>query len=97
MKKTILFLFAAALLASGGYFIYGKRAGFGAVKPAAIQCAVDTDCKLIYSNCGCAAVPVSDQRDSLADAAVCKWNLCRGTGATAACGAGKCVKSVPKR
>ncbi|OGR81052.1 MAG: hypothetical protein A2X32_08905 [Elusimicrobia bacterium GWC2_64_44] len=57
------------------------------------ECAADKDCRLIYSNCGCAAVPAGDPRTVLdGGAAVCKWNICHGQNTAAVCRRGRCVK-----
>ena len=59
------------------------------------QCNKDEDCKLIYSNCDCLAVPKTDSRDSLESIEVCKHNLCRANNTTAVCQNNKCAKSEP--
>jgi len=87
MKKLVLpVLTVIALLAAAAYVLHRRRD----VK----ECAADKDCKLIYSNCDCAAVPAADPRASLdGGGAVCKWNLCIGRKTSAFCRAGRCVKS----
>jgi serpin B len=57
------------------------------------QCSSDSDCKLIYSNCDCEAVSISDSRTSLDNTGLCKMNLCRAYNTNAICSRGLCVKS----
>jgi len=56
-------------------------------------CYADSDCKLIYSNCDCEAVPINDPRTSLENDAICKWNICHGTNVTAICINNGCFRS----
>jgi hypothetical protein len=57
-------------------------------------CGQDSDCKLIYSSCGCEAVPVSDARERLdSDRGVdCHHNVCRSQHARAVCSSGVCTR-----
>ena len=76
--------FALALLAFAGPL---------AAASAGPACASAGDCRLIYSNCGCEAVTLSDPRTELRSDAVCKWNLCHGTKVEAVCRSGRCCRS----
>ena len=91
MKKHLLIsilVFAAALAA--GYFLLQKE------KPGelpSLECAKNSDCKLIYGNCACASVPLSDKRTELESDVVCIWNSCHGLNVTAVCKNNKCITS----
>ena len=76
----LLFLFiGGSILIYNSY--YGKK-----------ECYIDADCKLIYSNCDCEAVPLSDARTDIKGGAVCKRNICSGENWSAICLRNKCDK-----
>ena len=60
------------------------------------ECTKNSDCKLIYSSCGCQAVPLTDTRTFLESDITCIRNGCDGrTGiVTAICENSKCVKVI---
>jgi len=61
---------------------------------ATTQCNIDSDCKLIYSGCGCQAVPRGSSQTSFDDGRVCIRNSCMPpTPVTAVCQQNKCVRS----
>ena len=58
------------------------------------ECTKNSDCKLIYSSCGCKATPITDTRTYLDNGGIiCVRNNCDGlTGnVTAICENNKCV------
>lgn len=62
------------------------------------ECSGPDDCKLIYSNCSCQAVPASDPRDRLDDCeydggAACDSNTCLVDGVQAVCRDGLCTEA----
>lgn len=63
--------------------------------PLSVKCIMDSDCKLIYNNCDCEAVPINDSRTFLESNQneVCKWNICHGTNVTAVCRNNECVRN----
>ena len=65
----------------------------GRISSAQLDCKSASDCRLIYSNCGCEAVPKTDPRQRLESPAVCIWNICHGTRVEAECRAGRCRRS----
>lgn len=58
------------------------------------SCRQDSDCKLIYSSCACAAVRATDARGNLDDdhGIECAQNVCRTQKAIAICSAGMCAR-----
>ncbi|OIP28880.1 MAG: hypothetical protein AUK47_28895 [Deltaproteobacteria bacterium CG2_30_63_29] len=63
-------------------------------------CLADTDCKLLYSSCGCQAAPLSDPRTELTGCALgacvdCFANQCSELGITAKCVLGVCQEALP--
>jgi hypothetical protein len=61
----------------------------------ASQCREDRDCKLIYSSCSCAAVPVTAQGRTLESNAVCVVNRCTYEHVEPVCIAGACSEKKP--
>jgi hypothetical protein len=64
------------------------------------DCSTDADCRLIYSPCGCQAIPPGDPRTSLDPCdydggAVCDTNNCLVDGVLARCDGGLCVEAYP--
>ena len=55
-----------------------------------VACQNDSDCKLIYSSCDCAAVPNTDLRKRLPSDKLCDLNRCTKD-VTAQCKSGKCL------
>ena len=53
-------------------------------------CQNNKDCKIIYSNCDCQSVSISDSRTFLENKEVCKQNICYGHNITAVCVNNKC-------
>lgn len=61
------------------------------------ECQTNQDCKLIYSSCGCQAVPVGDQRSALDPCTyegcqACFTNHCHQRGVKAICDYGMCTE-----
>jgi len=61
------------------------------------ECLSSEDCKLLYSTCGCQAVPATDTRDSLDPCdfdggEVCSYNSCEVDGVRATCLSGLCTE-----
>ncbi len=53
------------------------------------ECVNDSDCKILFSNCGCEAMSASDPRTKLEDDdRICVINSCQG--AKAICDQGRC-------
>lgn len=68
------------------------------VKTVQDDCTKDSDCKLVYGGCGCEAVSILDQRDSLDEGSMqCIWNSCFGMNVTAVCKENKCARSNDDR
>ncbi len=62
------------------------------------ECGEDSDCKLLYSNCGCGAVSASDPREDLDDEneveIQCDVNDCMREGTKAVCLRGLCEEYI---
>lgn len=82
--EVILF---AALVAALAYLI--QRGDMEPPTPpqTAAACTADADCKILYSNCSCEAVPITDPRTEIKSDIVCIQNSCRNEAqiATAVC------------
>lgn len=90
MKKyTILIIILVIVVLAVAYFLQKEQPE----SPSTFECVTDNDCKLIYSNCDCEAVLISDLRTSLESNEICKWNICYGTNVTAICRNNRCVRS----
>ncbi|MBI5744011.1 MAG: hypothetical protein HY952_05635 [Elusimicrobia bacterium] len=96
MSSDQLFSHALAEVCAKLVHLAKKEAGSGGAPGRLGEggCSSDKDCRLIYSNCDCAAVPTRDPRAVLeGNGAVCKWNLCLGHKLSAVCRQSRCVKS----
>jgi len=78
------------------FFLMGMGAeseidGEVVLKVVASSCVLDSDCKLIYSDCGCLAVSANDSRTELESVGECSENECTQRNTVARCENKICV------
>ena len=63
------------------------------------SCLADSDCKLVYDNCGCEALNVNSyiHEDDRETEIMCFWNSCRGQDAVAVCTMGTCAINYTRK
>ena len=84
MKKWVIavIILSLILINALGYISLQKNL-VGTHLP--VECNENKDCKLIYSNCNCESVPITDSRTILESDKICEQNSCISFDVTAVC------------